>query len=230
MSRGCFLRVVDVRGRLATRRDFRSVICVLGALLAVMWGGGSRMDAHQASPFADREVPDPALCHVAPRSIDFFQQLAATPMAGPRATPASPPRLPTIAGKPAGEETVAGIHSTVRELIACRNLGDQLRVDALYSDDYFFRQAATSGPPSSQFVEFLASSPVPLPEAQRAAICGVRDVRELPDGRVSALIGLYFPPDDVAFLDVFVREGERWLIDEESVVPFDTLSLSTVQP
>jgi hypothetical protein len=184
------------------------------------------MDAHQASPFADREVPDPALCQVAPRSIDFFRQLAATPMSGPVATPASPTRVPTIAGEPADEETVAGILATVRELVACRNLGDQLRVDALYSEDYFSRQAAVSGPPSSQFIEFLTASPVPLPEAQWAAVYGVRDVQVLPDGRARALIGLYFPPDDVAFLDVFVREDERWLIDEEEIVPFDTPSSS----
>lgn len=188
------------------------------------------MDAHQASPFAEREVPDPALCQVAPRPIAFFEQLTATPISGPVATPTSPARLPSIAGEPADEETVAGILATVRELVACRNLGDQLRVDALYSDDYFFRQAATSGPPSAQFVDFLASSPVPVPEAQRAAIYGVRDVQVLPDGRVRALIGLYFPPDDVAFLDVFVREGERWLIDEEALVPFDAPDLPGVNP
>jgi hypothetical protein len=40
----------------------------------------------------------------------------------------------------------------------------------------------------------------------------------LPDGRVSAVVDLHIPPEDVTFAFVFARHGERWLIDGESVV------------
>jgi hypothetical protein len=134
--------------------------------------------------------------------------------------------LPITAGEPADEETVTGIIATAREVTACINAGDQIRIDALYTDEYFFRQAATGGPPSKQFIEFLQSPATPLPEAQRVAFFGVRDVEVLPDGRVRALIGFHFPPDDVAYLAILVREGDRWLIDQTAIVPWDT-SMST---
>lgn len=186
--------------------------------------------ARQSSPFADRTVPAPELCQVAPRSVSFFQDMGATPQPDAIATPVFPPSIPLIPGEPADEETIAGITATVREVIACTNAGDQLRIDALYTDDYFFRQAAMSGPPSAQFVEFLASPATPLPLAQRAAVYGVRDVQLLPDGRVRAVAGFHFPPDDVAFLTMFVRQGDRWLIDESVIVPFDGPSMTTPEP
>jgi hypothetical protein len=56
---------------------------------------------------------------------------------------------------------------------------------------------------------------------QQIAIYGVQDVQVLADGRASAVVGLHIPPDDVAYLAVFVRRGERWLIDETTVVTLD---------
>jgi hypothetical protein len=217
---------MDPAGSRAARRGCRAVILALVILLTLAWEGDGRMDARQSSPFADREEPAPELCQVAPRPIAFFEHIAATPAAGPLATPGSTSDLPTTAGEPADEETITGIIATAREVTACINAGDQIRIDALYTDEYFFRQAAIGGPPSKQFIELLQSPATPLPATQRVAIYGVRDVEMLPDGRVRALIGFHFPPDDVAYLAIFVREGERWLIDQTAIVPWDT-SIST---
>jgi len=184
------------------------------------------VDARQPSPFADREVPDPALCQVSPRSITFLEEAAATAVTDGPATPTST-WLPGVAGEPADDEIVAEIIATVRAVVACRNAGDQLRVDAFYSDAYFGRQVAMSGSVPPEFLEFLEATPSPLPEARQAAVYGVRDAEVLPDGRVRALVGLHIPPDDVALFTVFVREGDRWLIDEEALVPFDASPLAT---
>ena len=56
---------------------------------------------------------------------------------------------------------------------------------ALYSDDRL-RVAYPDGP--TRALEMMAKSPLPLSEAERVALVSVDDVRQLADGRVSALV------------------------------------------
>ena len=193
------------RGRLA------SILLVAVLLIAVGRPGVAMTQV--PTPPANRDVPAPAECRIEPRSLAFFERLAdgATP-APTSPTPFNPPE----GGRP-DAATVDGITVTIRHLAACLNAGDTLRVDALYTDAYFYRQIADLGPPSPEFLA-TRGTPVPVEERRWAGIDGIREVRMLPDGRVSAVVELHIPPEDVTFAFVFVREGERWLIDGESVV------------
>jgi len=199
-----------------SRRRLLAVL-VFSGLFTLPGEQFARIDLQYGSPLTGSRQPDPALCQVEPRPIAFFEALAATPVAA-LATPASLTPT-TIAGESADAQTLAEIEAAVDELAACRSAGDVLRLDALYTDDYFLRQVAISGPPSEQVVDLLAASPVPLPEAQQSGSYIVRDVEVLPDGRVRAVIGLELPRGDVSLLTVFERKGERWLIDEETIAP-----------
>ncbi|MDQ3694570.1 MAG: hypothetical protein M3464_13235 [Chloroflexota bacterium] len=104
------------------------------------------------------------------------------------------PELPP-AGVPADPEIVASVTATAREMVACYNAGDLRRLFALYSEEYLYRVwGGFAGPNPSraelaQTLDFI-SRPAPQPEASRLAFIAVEDVRELPDGDVSAIVHL----------------------------------------
>jgi hypothetical protein len=110
-------------------------------------------------------------------------------------------------GEAAPQAAVVGIRATIAEAAACAEAGEFERQLALFSDDYF-RRPSTVGTGSVGFP--------PLPEkASMAAEVEVRDARELPDGRVGAVIDS--PYASPSFL-VFVEQDGRWLIDESVVI------------
>jgi hypothetical protein len=114
------------------------------------------------------------------------------------------------------------IAGTAREVVACSNAEDLLRRLALYSNDRL-RLDFPDGPPVP---DVSATSLRPLPEAQRVALVSVEDIRQLADGRVSALVTVDTPAgaahdsqaaaatyqQAVARL-IFVREAGRWRVD-----------------
>jgi len=109
---------------------------------------------------------------------------------------------------------VVGITLRVRELLGYANAGQVLRGFALYSESYLQRFRAETGLSDEEFAATLGSVPAPPPES-RATLAAVTDVEVLPDGRVTALIsfdGSEAPPPPERF--VFVRVGDRWLIDD----------------
>jgi len=176
-------------------------------------------------------VPGPEECRTAPRSLDDLRRLGSGGVAGPAASPRA---VDPAAGQPADPATVEALTATARELVACSNAGDALRRLALFSDANV-RAAYPQGP--TQTLEIMAATPLAVPEAERVALLSVAAVRLLPDGRASAVVGIdnpgahsHGPPPgaspvagaatpappaghDTATL-VFVREGDRWLIDE----------------
>jgi hypothetical protein len=176
-----------------------------------------------ASPPAGLIVPDPSECDVPPRSLSFFEQLAATPPALPpdadqrfsRPTEnARPWTMP--AGEPADQATVDGITATLREALACLNANDPLRFLALFSDE-MLRIFFALDPIPPEALPSLAASPVASPPEQRLGYLAIHDVLVLPDGRVAALGDSYDPTEppygvgtDFA---IFVKSGDRWLID-----------------
>ncbi len=181
----------------------------------------------QDAAAAARDVPGPEQCTVEPRTIASLQALAATPESAsghPRA-PLASGGLATPVGTPAEPAVVTGVTETVRQLIACSNAQDPLRRLALFSKASL-RPSFANGP-SDAFVRLVATPPVPRPAAGWVALAGVDDVRVLPDGRVSAAVTLDDPgahshdpgaPLTAGGLQtatfVFIREGDRWLIDE----------------
>ena len=174
--------------------------------------------AQDATPAPGGEVVDPSECRVEPRPMEFFQQLAGTPGVG-EATPTgamtgSPAAGQQPQGEPADEATIGTITATYRELIACLNGGDFLRAYALYTDDYLRRNLTQEG------LQRLTATPVPVQESARVAFGGVRDAVMLPDGRVGAVVDVASPVagGTSTTYTVFAQAGDRWLIDEETVV------------
>jgi copper transport protein len=172
----------------------------------------------QQTALLARDAPGPDECTVSPRTLEEFQTLAQAP------APAEPPDASETGGEPVDEATRAAIAGAARELVACSNAGDILRRLALYSDDRL-RFAYPDGP--TRALESIAKSPLPLSEAERVALVSVDDVRQLADGRVSALVTVDNPAShshdpqtaatasqqEVARL-IFIQESGRWRIDE----------------
>jgi copper transport protein len=172
----------------------------------------------QQTALAARDAPGPDECNVIPRTLEEFQTLAQTP------APAEPTDASETGGQPADEATRAAITATARELVACSNAGDILRRLALCSDDRL-RVAYPDGP--TRALEMMAKSPLPLSEAERVALVSVDDVRQLADGRVSALVTIDNPAShshdpqtaatasqqEVARL-IFIQEAGGWRVDD----------------
>ena len=168
--------------------------------------------AQTATPAAYPVAPDPAECVVAPAPVEEIVAILGTPVAEPAdsATPFVPPP-----GEPADTETSAAVVATLRQVFACANAGDALRVASLYTDDFvrfFF-----GGVPVEDLPGFLAVPPQPLPEDQKRIIIRFGEVQLLPDGRAGVVIVLDEPADprteepDYAILE---RVEGRWLVDE----------------
>jgi copper transport protein len=172
----------------------------------------------QQTALLARDAPGPEECTVASRTLEEFETLAQTP------APVERPDATETGGEPVDEATRAAIAATARELVACSNAGDILRRLALYSDARL-RFAYPDGP--TQALEMIAESPLPLSDAERVALVGVEDVRQLADGRVSALVTVDNPAShshdpqsaatasqqEVARL-IFIQEAGRWRVDE----------------
>ncbi len=168
--------------------------------------------AQTATPAAYPVAPDPSECVVAPAPIEAIEAILGTPVAEPAGTPA---RFMPPTGEPADAETSAEVVATLRQVFACANAGDLLRVTGLYTDDFvrdFF-----GGVPREELLEFLSVPPQPLPDDQRRIIIRFGEVQLLPDGRAGVVIVLDEPQDprteepDYAILEQV--EG-RWLVDE----------------
>ena len=81
---------------------------------------------------------------------------------------------------PADNDTVEAVTATYRELVACLNAGDFVRVYALYTDDYLRRHFAEG---ARQLENFQAT---PMPEDERIGLISVASVQLLDDDRVVA--------------------------------------------
>ncbi len=165
-----------------------------------------------------RNAPGPEACTVAPRTLDEIAELAKSRV------PQQPPNATEADGSPADPETVAGITSSVEQMVACSNAGDILRRLAVYSDDRI-RYAYPDGPTSA--LEAMAADPLPVQPLERVAITDIENVTTLPDGRVSARIVVDNPAahshdpnvaqaatqQEAARL-IFVQEDGSWRVDE----------------
>lgn len=158
----------------------------------------------------------PGECQVEPRSAASFEQLAATRDVETREADAaaSPSPFAKPEGDPADEGVVTAVTATSAGLVACLNAGDYLRAYALYTDDYLRRNF------SPEEIAAIAATPEAAAAETEVAFLGVRDVVVLDDGRVGGLVDTANPDDDgdVTTYTVFVKEGDAYLIDEETVV------------
>ncbi len=181
--------------------------------------------AQDATPTAaDLPItPDPSLCQVEPRPLEFFAQFLGTPAATPGGEGASegtaeaegtmdefvPPE-----GEPADAATVDAVVATAVEATACFNAGDLSRAFALFTDN-LIASFATEDPLPQEDFDIMAASPVPLPADQLETVLAVRDVIVLPDGRAAGFIDFEFEGEnrETQYV-VLIQEGDRWLVDE----------------
>jgi hypothetical protein len=186
------------------------------------------VEAQPATPAAYPVAPDPRECVVDPATVEEIGVILGTPVAEP-ADSATPFVRP--AGEPADTENSAAVIATLRQVFACANAGDPLRVASLFTDDFvrnFF-----GGVPREDLLDFLAIPPLPLPEDQKRIIIRFGEVHLLADGRAGVLIVLDEPDDprseepDFAILEFF--EG-RWLVDELHEDDGDAGSAATGTP
>jgi hypothetical protein len=157
-------------------------------------------------------APDPSECVIEPAPIEEIATIMGTPVAEPIDSATS--FVPT-AGEPADAEMSAEVVATLRQLFACANAGDALRVASLYTDD--FLRDFFGGVPREDLFDFLATPPRPLPDEQKRVIVRIGEVQLLPDGRAGVVIVLDEPDDPRTEEPDFVileRVEGRWLADE----------------
>jgi hypothetical protein len=193
-----------------------SRLFALIVVVVLLAASGFDAGAQDATPAAYPLTPDPADCRVQPRSLESVIAAVGTPAAGEPTAPASPTPFVQPRGEPADAATSEAVVATVREVFACANAGDFLRIFALYTDDYL-RVFLAGTPLNEEVTALFIATPVPLPEAERRIIIRIEDVQILPDGRAGVVVVLDEPADprteepDYVFLE---RVGDRWLVDD----------------
>ena len=178
--------------------------------------GSSPGTGNGNTPATDFITPDPTECTTTPRSAEEFAVVVAEsdPGAADSLTVAMvTPGLEIPAGQPADEVTTAAIVATYREMTACINAGNLLAVYALWSD-WALRQI--------QVEPIAGGAPTPIPEGEREAF-RVTQIRALPDGRVVAVWEERGPGIAQAAVQILIRDGERYLVDE-------TVDLASSEP
>ena len=166
---------------------------------------------------ARQAASDAVTCDIAPRSVaDILTLLERRPNVGEPVLTLSP--VPQ--GKPADVATTAAVTSVVRQLEACINTGDQLRVYALFSDD-LFQQPLNEEAMAELEAELTALAnvtPTPNPAGQRQILSDPWHVEILEDGRVMAAVRFSYesetdyPASTKALF--FIQQEGQWLIEE----------------
>jgi plastocyanin len=204
-GRNCIGKRGDIMRRLLT-----VMIAIMGLALGTF--AVQVVVAQDATPAG--EVIDPAQCQVEPRAIEDIEQLINASAAGAEATPDAA-EAGTMEGEAADEATVEAVTATYRELVACLNAGEYLRVYALYTDDYVQRNFAESG----QTLEQLQATPSP-DQQEATALVGVSDVRQIEGDRVAARVETASQAAEgtIVIDAILVQQDDRYVIDDETVV------------
>ena len=181
-------------------------------LLSMLLFAHPAVTAQDATPAAG-EVIDPAECQVEPRAVEELEQLIGTAGEGEEATPEAA-QAGSMEGEDADEATVEAVTQTYRELVACLNACEFLRVYALYTDDYLRRTLADSGMDLAQ----LQATPAP-DQRETTALVGVSEVRQLAGGQITARVETTSSPEGVATViqGVLEQVEDRLLIADETV-------------
>ncbi|MER3437339.1 MAG: hypothetical protein C4346_06960, partial [Chloroflexota bacterium] len=141
------------------------------------------------------------------------------------------PPVPTLAdirrGVPASAQTLAAITLVTRDVVTAFNAGLPLRALAHFTDDHFRRQ----GPLTDEEIAALRMPAVPLPPEEQETIVAIREVRVLPDGRVSAILVSHYPAaGQMRKVLIFAKGDDRWRIDAVIEAPAATGILSAPVP
>lgn len=186
---------------MAHRRHVRLI-----GLLAVALSLGFVSSGAGAAPV----TPAASECRVAPRDLEAFLGLVATPAVF-KTPDAALPQSGLPVGTVAPPEVVAGVTATMREALACANKGAPLQLYALFTDRYFATIILGVDPAELRAELTKPATPEPGDEGFLAAVW---DVRLLPDGRAGALVARGDRFETQTRFLAFARVGDRWLIDE----------------
>jgi hypothetical protein len=150
-------------------------------------------------------------CAASPRTEENIAALLAD---ATLATPAPTTGSATLPkGVPASEKETRAMKARVGAWLACQNAGEPLRAWSLFSDGYLARLLSRQGGLAPDAYATLAT-PSPSTSAP-ATLRAFRDARELPDGRLGAIVTIAYPsvPMPKTFFFTFVRQGNSLLID-----------------
>jgi hypothetical protein len=182
-----------------------------------------------AAPTVFAEEIDPAECATPPRPVAEVEALVATPLAGPREGEPGYTPEPTIGseadlpqGPPAHDETVAAIEEVERQFAACYNTGNVGAVLALLGDEAareLLGDLLGDGAGTQAVADVLATPTAPRPAEERISLFPLRGVRELPDGRIGAIVewGTSDDPPGIvseANFNIYEQVDGRWVIVE----------------
>lgn len=210
-----------------------SLVVSLLLLFLALFVPVSQVTAQDATPVALKATPvavPGSDCTVVARTPAALAEIVTADDIA-RSTPVAQPAPYTRPnGTPADAQTVAGITATIRQLVACVNAGDFMRFLALFSDDAVRRYSASLGLPLKPDDKLLTPNPT---LNTQVALGPIDDVLVLADGRVSALAHLPSQErgsggKDLDLQIIFVRQGDRWLIDE--LFPIAPASATTWTP
>ncbi len=222
-----------------TRHHIGRTLTGLGLALMLLAPSVSVV-AQDASPSTD--VPTASDCTVAPAEITTLLGSAGGADPSSPLFTTQPVDEATLPDGPAvTDEELEGITDTVRQLVACANAFDPLRILALISDQYIGQLAnaalaAQEQPELAQ--QLLGRFPVPLGAiegSQPVGMIPIRDARLLPDGRIGAILESTIrspTADDVTalFWVAFVDGDDRWLVDEVLPVVSEAFSTPAATP
>ena len=161
---------------------------------------------------APSDASDGDGCQVEARSWSEIETLIATPIAP------EPEQTDTL---PWGEQVAAddliAIRGTVEQFIACSNLGEPLRVLALYTDDYVQRLLARERPLIDQARYDGLATPMPVEPDSGAVLTGISGARRIvATGQLGALVTITYPsvPEPKTFFFTFRWIGDSLRIDD----------------
>ena len=214
--------------------QMRCIVAVL-TVFVTLCVTGVPAAAQDATPAADRSVPQPEECTIDPISTESLFALAtptaATPAemhATPGAEEIAPPRLEVPFQAPDGEavdpQTAQAVISVIRQEWACLNANDSRRILALYSDGLIRRSFApedllriAEGASLDVFGQVVEGTPTAIPPAEQSALIAVLDIERLDDGRVGAyvIVDTFGDPlpTEVNYYLITETDG-GWLLDD----------------
>lgn len=158
-------------------------------------------------PAGEFITPDPMECAVAPRALADLQAIAGAPdqaAADALLDAMAIPGLDMPAGAPADAATRDAVWATYRQMTACFNAGKDLAAYALWTDNALGQIRVQ--PPATDAVHAVP--------AERQTAVRVTEVRVLADGRVVALWEERSALFADAVVQVLVRQGDHYVIDE----------------
>ena len=152
---------------------------------------------------------NPGAVTIAPRTADDVRALIESDAASDRRD-----WIPGIAdvraAQPAGAETVALATRVARDVVGAFNAGLPLLAFAHFTDAYFRRIASDA----VEELEMLQRLAEPLAEEQQQTFIDLRDVRMLPDGRVSGIAVTCMPGSEpTRKVLIFVKASNRCRVD-----------------